>query len=296
MAAQIPETAYERMTADERAKERLDRQKMLVSLPKGDLRESYLTFVAGLNVDVRESLEDMLLLANTLPDGTAAALAAKARVVQAARMTLEKVGRLHKISLVAAKDGADIAHRIFNPEPTFAEMDDEETKLLEKMRKEKEAAKKKEAADGGKAGWKGLAVKRNAPYTKGSYGGGYGGYAATATGLSNWALQQLLTQQLAAAASKSEAGQGGGSQSPVAGPSGQQAGDYAARIALARVQYPCHNCGVMGHWKKDNQCKPADVAAHIRKRMAEQAEADREDGEDTGMNLYTFSITWEVQS
>jgi hypothetical protein len=52
----------------------------------------------------------------------------------------------------------------------------------------------------------------------------------------------------------------------------------------------------MGHWKKDNQCKPADVAAHIRKRMAEQAEADREDGEDTGMNLYTFSITWEVQS
>ncbi len=69
MAAQIPETPYERMTADERAKERLDRQKMLVSLPKGDLRESYLTFVAGLNVDVRESLEDMLLLANTLPDG-----------------------------------------------------------------------------------------------------------------------------------------------------------------------------------------------------------------------------------
>jgi hypothetical protein len=64
MAAQIPETAYERMTADERAKERLDRQKMLVSLPKGDLRESYLTFVAGLNVDVRESLEDMLLLVN----------------------------------------------------------------------------------------------------------------------------------------------------------------------------------------------------------------------------------------
>jgi hypothetical protein len=210
-------------------------------------------------------------------------------------MTLEKVGRLHKISLVEAKDGADIAHRIFNPEPTFAEMDDEETKLLEKMRKEKEAAKKKEVADGGKAGWKGLAVKRNAPYTKGSYGGGYGGYAATATGLSNWALQQILTQQLAAVASKSEAGQGGGSQSPVAGPSGQQAGDYAARIALARVQYPCHNCGVMGHWKKDNQCKPADVAAHIRKRMAEQAEADREDGEDTGMNLYTFSITWEVQ-
>ncbi len=91
------------------------------------------------------------------------------------------------------------------------------------------------------------------------------------------------------AASKSEAGQGGGSQSPVAGPSGQQAGDYAARIALARVQYPCHNCGVMGHWNKDNQCKPADVAAHIRKRMAEQAEADREDREDTGMNLYTFS-------
>ncbi len=80
---------------------------MLVSLPKGDLSESYLTFVAGLNVDVRESLEDMLFLVNTLPDGMVAALAAKTRVVQAARATLEKVGRLHKISLVAAKDGAD---------------------------------------------------------------------------------------------------------------------------------------------------------------------------------------------
>jgi hypothetical protein len=33
--------------------------------------------LAGLNVDVPESLEDMLLLVNTLPDGTAAALAAK---------------------------------------------------------------------------------------------------------------------------------------------------------------------------------------------------------------------------
>jgi hypothetical protein len=288
MAAQIPETAYERMTADERAKERLDRQKMLVSLPKRDLQESYLTFVAGLNVDVRENLEDMLLLVSTLPDGTAAALAAKTRVIQAARLTLEKVGRLHKISLVAAKDGADIAHRIFNPEPTFAEMDDEETKLLEKMRKEKEAAKKKEAADGGKAGWKGLAVKRTTPYSKGSYGGGYSNYGATATGLSNWALQQLLTQQLAAATSKKETGQGGSGQPPAAGTSGQQSGDYAARIALARVQYPCHNCGVMGHWKKDNQCKPADVAAHIRKRMAEQAEADREDGEDTGI-IYIHS-------
>jgi hypothetical protein len=131
------------MTADERVKERLDRQKMLVSLSKGDLRESYLMFVAGLNMDVRESLEDMLLLVNTLSDRTAAALVAKTRVVQAARMTLEKVGRLHKMSLVAAKDGADIAHRIFNPEPTFDEMDDEETKLLVKMRKEKEAARKK---------------------------------------------------------------------------------------------------------------------------------------------------------
>jgi hypothetical protein len=170
-------------------------------------------------------------------------------------------------------------------------MDDEETKLLEKMRKEKEAPKKKEVADGGKTGWKGLAVKRNTPYTKGRYGGRYGGYTATAMGLSNWALQQLLTQQLAEAASKTETGQGGGSQSPVAGPSGQQAGDYAARITSVRVQYPCHNCGVMGHWKKENQCKPADVAAHIGKRMAEQVEADREDGDYTGRNLYTFSMT-----
>jgi hypothetical protein len=108
-----------------------------------------------------------------------------------------------------------------------------------------------------------------------------------ARGLSNWALQQILTQQLAVAASKTEPAGGGGSQTPVDGPSGQQSSVYAARIALAFVQYHCHNCGVMGHWKKDNLCKPADVVAHIRKRMAEQVEADREDGEDTGNNLYT---------
>jgi hypothetical protein len=80
---------------------------------------------------------------------------------------------------------------------------------------------------------------------------------------------------------------GSGSQTPVDGPSGQQSSVYAARIALAFVQYHCHNCEVMGHWKKDNLCKPADVVAHIRKRIAEQVEADREDGEDTGNNLYT---------
>ena len=37
MADQLPETAFERMTADERARERLERQKVLVGLPKSSL-------------------------------------------------------------------------------------------------------------------------------------------------------------------------------------------------------------------------------------------------------------------
>jgi hypothetical protein len=67
MAEQLPESAYERMSADERAKERLERQKMLVSLPKGNLEQKYMAFAATLYVEVQENLEDLLLMANALP-------------------------------------------------------------------------------------------------------------------------------------------------------------------------------------------------------------------------------------
>jgi hypothetical protein len=53
-------------------------------------------------------------------------------------------------------------------------------------------------------------------------------------------------------------------------------------MAMARIQYPCHQCGIMGHWKKDGVCKASDIAAHLQKRMAEQAERDGEEDESSG--------------
>ncbi len=54
--------------------------------------------------------------------------------------------RLHKLSLVAAKEGPDCAQWMFNPAPTYGELEEEEVKQLKKFRKEKEASKMKEAA------------------------------------------------------------------------------------------------------------------------------------------------------
>jgi hypothetical protein len=47
---------------------------------------------------------------------------------------------------------------------------------------------------------------------------------------------------------------------------------------MARIQYPCHACGII-----DGVCKAADVAAHLQKRMAEQVERDREEDDESGM-------------
>ncbi len=145
MAEQLPESAFERMTADERAKERVERQKVLVGIPRGTLLQKYYAFTAELSVELQESLEDLLVTANALPGEPAEAQTAKARVIQAGRASLEKANRAVKILYVAAKEGGDAAQRIFNPEPTFAGMNDEEAKILDKIRKEREQAKKKEA-------------------------------------------------------------------------------------------------------------------------------------------------------
>ncbi len=69
----------------------------------------------------------------------------KNRLIQASRGALERASRAHRIALIAAKEGPDTAQRIFNPEPSYAGMSEEETKMLEKIRKEKEAARRKEA-------------------------------------------------------------------------------------------------------------------------------------------------------
>jgi hypothetical protein len=98
MAEQLPETVFERMTADECAKERVERQKMLVAIPRRTV-------------------------ANALPGEPAEVQPAKVRVTQAGRGSLEKANRAVKISYVAAKEGGDAApQRIFNPEPTYAGM------------------------------------------------------------------------------------------------------------------------------------------------------------------------------
>ncbi len=93
-------------------------------------------------------------------------------------------------------------------------------------------------------------------------------------------LQQLVTTNVEASGQSSSKGAGG-----FGGGQPGQDGGYAAKIALARIQYPCHACGVLGHWKKDRECKPTDIAAHIKPRMAEQAGQEAEDNEKLGMNI-----------
>jgi hypothetical protein len=164
-------------------------------------------------------------------------------------------------------------------------LNEEEAKQLEKYRKEMEASKKKEAADLNKSSWKG--AKRAAPDSK-------TGYGVFSCGYGNWALQQMLIQQLAS----KQGGSGGQGSQSVAGPSGTsgsgqqlaQDNGYAAKIALARIQYPCHGCGIMGHWKKDGMFKAADVAAHIKRRMAEQ---DRDDKEEESSGI--LHLIWNFE-
>jgi hypothetical protein len=276
----LPETKYEQMNKEAREKERLDRQKMLVSLPRGKTLEDYLAAAASRNVDLREAVEDLLLTVRGLDDGET-----KTKLLQETRLVLDHATKVHKMSVVASRDGVDLAQKVFNPAPKDMDMEDEESKLLDKLRKEKETAKRKEAAEADKGGWKGLSSKRATPYnynygTKMGYNSyGYGGGAGN--NLGNWALQQLLAQQL----SGQGAAKGGGSTAPAAAGSAstsqpQQEGAYAARIAMARIQYPCHGCGLMGHWKKDGSCKPADVASYIKKKMAAQAKKDQEEDEE----------------
>ncbi len=129
--AQLPESNFVKMTAEAREKECLERQKMLVSLPKAKVEQEYLASAAAKVVDLREDIEDLVLVANEVTDA-----ALKLKLVQGTRGVLEKMARLHRMSLVAAKEGPDCAQRLFNPAPTYTEMDEEERKELEKYRKE----------------------------------------------------------------------------------------------------------------------------------------------------------------
>ena len=62
--AQLPESSFEKMTSETRAKERLDRQKMLVSLPRSKVEQEYLALVAAKVVDLREDVMNPVLVVN----------------------------------------------------------------------------------------------------------------------------------------------------------------------------------------------------------------------------------------
>jgi hypothetical protein len=172
-------------------------------------------------------------------------------------------------------------------------LDDAKARLLERARKEQEAKKKKENSES-ETSWKMLNVKKSSPYSYGkpSFGGEYGvSYGGGSSGLGNWALQQLLLQQLSQGTESGGQGKLGGAKrgpTPAASGSGQHDAGYAARMAGGHLQYPCHGCGVHGHWKKDGECNPADVAAFMKKKMAEQAkkDAEEEEAEDAGKDIY----------
>ncbi len=290
MAEPLPETSFEQATQEARDKERLERQKLLVSLPRSKLEQDILAHLAEKLAKLREETKDLLLWAITVEGA-----AVRMRLVQGLRSLGAKNAQLMKTSMIAAKEGCTTAEQVFILAPTYMEVDDAEARLLEKARREQEARKKKEAAKSDSS-WKMLNAKKSSPYgySKPGFSGGYGsGYGGGGSGLGNWALQQLFSQQLQQGLTSGGSGKKATSKmgQPVGGPSGQQDAGYAARMAAGRLQYPCHGCGVHGHWKKDGKCNPADVAAYIKKKMADQAkkDAEEEEGEDSGKNIYWLS-------
>jgi hypothetical protein len=141
MAEQLPETPFERATKDERDKERLERQKILVALPRGKPEQAILSMLAEKTAEAHEELEDVLVLLATEDLNTV-----KARLVQHLRGLCAKTARLFKVEQVAAKEGAAVAKQVFIPPPAYMGLDEEERKILNKCRKEQEASKKKEMA------------------------------------------------------------------------------------------------------------------------------------------------------
>ncbi len=141
MVEQLPETPFKRESQDGRYKERLDRQKVLVSLPRGKPEQVILALLAEKTAEVHEEQEDVLLLLATEDLNTV-----KARLVQHLRGLVIKTAKIFKVALVAAKEGTSAAKQVFIPAPVYMVLDEEEMKRLEKFRKEQEATKKNSAA------------------------------------------------------------------------------------------------------------------------------------------------------
>ncbi len=54
----------------------------------------------------------------------------------------------------------------------------------------------------------------------------------------------------------------------------------ASRAPDPRCAYPCHACGLKGHWKTDGKCKPEDVRAHLARLAALISPAAGETADD----------------
>ncbi len=100
MADQIPETAFERAKQEARDKERLDRQKLLVSLPREKPEQGVLALLAEKITDLREEQQDALLLLATEDLDTV-----RACLVQHHRSLDAKAARLFKIAQVGLRRG-----------------------------------------------------------------------------------------------------------------------------------------------------------------------------------------------
>ena len=161
MAELLPETPFERASQDARVKERLDRQKVLVSLPKGKPEQAILALLAEKTAEAHEELEDVLLLLATEDLNTV-----KAVLVQHLRGLCVKTARMFKVEQVAAKEGADVAKQVFIQPPVYMGLDEEEKKILDKLRKEK--AKAESSCE--------MLNAKKSPYGYGYNYGKFGGY------------------------------------------------------------------------------------------------------------------------
>jgi hypothetical protein len=243
----------------------VERQKLLVSLPRSKPEQSMFALVAE---SVAELREDVLLLLATEDLN-----AQKATLVQYLQGLGAKMAKPLKIATIGTKEGSSTAQHLFIPAPAYPDLDVEESKALEKIRKEQE---KKESGKS-ESSWKMFNAKKVTPYGynngKQRYDRGFGGYSGGLGGLGSWALQQL--NQGASGSGKQKNG-GGQQRSPgreLRGPDGSQ--------------YPCNGCGVLGHWKRDGECSPADDTKYIKRKMEEQAKKDdEEEGAGAGMNIY----------
>ena len=155
--AELGQCAYEAADADGREKLRADRRKLVAGLPRGSTGKDYLALAAEHANNAREELEDLLLVVAAMADGPD-----KARLQQNLRRALALGVKRAGMASIAAQDGMDIAYQIYQPEPKFDDMDDEEAKLRKELLKKKEAAKKKESTEAGSS-WKG-GYRRVAPY------------------------------------------------------------------------------------------------------------------------------------